>query len=241
LESSAPPRRERRDGARGDAARQHADRQAHDAREQRDGPAARGDEPDEGTERRDDARDAAHADEGQREHHLARAERERRELLGLDGGVDASREQGCDAPPDHEEGAPERYDAVGGIHARDPDQEERSHHHEEAAERPDDAEHEPHELPRAAREHVREQAVPQPQDCRNHAGPSACVRPPTSSRNRSWRLEPARTSATGPATSTRPLETIATWSHMRCTRSIEWLETITVPPLAVYERSTSSM
>ncbi len=37
----------------------------------------------------------------------------------------------------------------------------------------------------------------------------------------------------GPDARSRPCAMTATWSHMRCTRSIEWLDTMTVPPEAV--------
>ncbi|OLT53358.1 hypothetical protein BJF88_11920 [Cellulosimicrobium sp. CUA-896] len=56
------------------------------------------------------------------------------------------------------------------------------------------------------------------------------MRPPTSSTNRSSRLCPSRTSSTVPAASTCPPATTATWSHMRCTRSMTCEETTTVPP-----------
>ncbi len=47
--------------------------------------------------------------------------------------------------------------------------------------------------------------------------------------------------STVPAARSRPSATTATWSHIRCTRSMTWLETITVPPLATYRSRMSRM
>src|SRR5690606_20938545 len=77
-----------------------------------------------------------------------------------------------------------------------------------------------------------EQGEPQAENVCNHSRPSTSAPAPESSTNRAASVWPARTSSIVPSASTSPSTITATREQTRSTRSMPWLDRMTVPPCA---------
>src|SRR5699024_10289755 len=141
--------------------------------------------------------------------------------------------------PQHGEHHPGGDGGGGKVHAGEAEEERPDPEHRDDSQRiqrADDREHEPPHFPG---EGVGEQPEPWLEEGRNHERPPSCVGAPTSSVNRVSRSTSPLTSATVPAARRWPWAMTATCEHIRCTRSITWEETITVPPASTNSFNTA--
>src|SRR5690606_7744531 len=197
---------------------------------EREGFAQPGEGRRQGRDEGDETRDAEEPNEEEGHHETLRRDRERPQLAHAEGLVEAAEHERQHDPAEQGDGAGEHRDRPRDIRCGERQRDHADHDADQDHETPERPEDHGDEHPRTPQEPVREQAEAEPQEVCNHDGPSCWRRPPTSSTKRSSSEDPARTSSVVPAASTRPAPITATWSHIRSTRSIEWLETMTVPP-----------
>jgi len=217
------PRREAGRGRRDGAGEHDAERRPRDAAEQREhGDAGHPQPRSEREHRRDHGDGAGNGDDApdqQAREQLVQRDGVDREVRGIQRLLDGE-EQRQDRPAEREHRAGEHHDGAHQVDGREVQREQADHDQAENEQAVQSADDDGDELADAALEAVAQHKQPQPYECCNHSGPSCTRRPPTSSTKRSSRSAPPRTSSTVPHATTCPFVMTATWSHMRCTRSI---------------------